>query len=84
MEIVEKIKKALKENRAILGYRESLKYIRNNKVEEVILANNAPERIKKIILNSNVKVEIFDKGSKELGTICGKPYPITTIAIKGE
>lgn len=83
MDIVEKIKEAMEKNKAIFGYRESLKYIRNNKVEMVVLAKDAPDRIKKIFFNSNVKVEIFDKGSKELGIVCGRPYPITTIVIKG-
>jgi len=72
----------MKENKIVYGYREVLKFIRNNNVELVILANNAPEKIKKTILNSNIKVEIFEEGSKKMGTICGKPYPISVIAIK--
>jgi len=85
MNIEEIIKKAIKENRVVLGYRRSLKYIRNKAtaLELVILAKNAPENIKKVILNSNVKVVIFDGSSKDLGTICGRPHPITTIVIKG-
>jgi large subunit ribosomal protein L30e len=82
MELEEKIKRAIRENKIIIGYRECLKYIRNNVPETVILAKNTPEKIKNIILNSNVKVEFFDGSSKDLGTICGKPHPITTIAIK--
>ena len=83
MNIEEMIKKAIKENKAIIGFRESLKYIRNYTPEAVILAKNAPEKIKKIILHSNVNVLIFDGSSKDLGTICGRPHPITTIVIKG-
>jgi len=74
----------MKKNRIVYGYREVIKFIRNNKVEIVILANNAPEKVKKMILNSNVPVEIFNGGSKEIGTICGKPYPISVIAVKAE
>jgi large subunit ribosomal protein L30e len=83
MSIEEKIKKAIKENKVIIGYRECLKYIRNNNPEVVIIAENAPERIKKIIFSSNVKVELFKGSSKNLGTICGRPHPITTVTIKG-
>ncbi|MEM5875308.1 MAG: ribosomal L7Ae/L30e/S12e/Gadd45 family protein [Candidatus Aenigmatarchaeota archaeon] len=72
----------MKENKIVYGYRKVLKFIRNNKVETVILSNNAPEKVKRMIMNSNVKVEIFEGGSKEMGTICGKPYPISVIAIK--
>jgi large subunit ribosomal protein L30e len=83
MKVEEIVKKALKENRIIFGYRESLKYIRNNAPEVVIIAKNAPEKIRKVILNSNVKFIIFEGSSKELGTICGRPHPITTIVIRG-
>ena len=83
MNIEEIVKRAIKENKALIGYRRSLKYIRSNNPELVILAKNAPESIKKVILNSNVRVVIFDGSSKELGTICGRPHPITTIVIKG-
>jgi len=83
MDLREKIKEALKNNKVVFGYREVLKYIRNNEVELVVLADNAPKKVKDIILNSNVKVEIFEGGSKEIGTICGKPYPISVLAIKG-
>jgi large subunit ribosomal protein L30e len=83
MKVEEIVKKALKENRIIFGYRESLKYIRNNTPEVVIIAKNAPEKIRKVILNSNVKFIIFEGSSKELGTICGRPHPITTIVIRG-
>jgi len=82
MNLAERIKEAMKENKIVYGYREVLKFIRNNKVETVILSNNAPEKVKRMIMNSNVKVEIFEGGSKEMGTICGKPYPISVIAIK--
>lgn len=82
MNLAERIKEAMKENKIVYGYRKVLKFIRNNKVETVILSNNAPEKVKRMIMNSNVKVEIFEGGSKEMGTICGKPYPISVIAIK--
>jgi large subunit ribosomal protein L30e len=81
--MIERIRKAMKENKIIIGYRECLKYIRREIPEVVIVAKNAPEKVKKVIFNSNVKVEIFEGSSKDLGTICGRPHPITTIAIKG-
>jgi large subunit ribosomal protein L30e len=83
MSIEEMIKKAIRENKAIIGYKECLKYIRNNVPEIVIIAKNTPEKIKKLFLNNNVKVEVFEGSSKDLGTMCGRPHPITTIAIKG-
>jgi len=83
MNVEEMIRKAIRENRVLFGYRECLKYIRNNVPEVVIIAKNAPERIRKVILSSNVKVIVFEGSSKDLGTICGRPHPITTLVIKG-
>ncbi|MEM5855398.1 MAG: ribosomal L7Ae/L30e/S12e/Gadd45 family protein, partial [Candidatus Aenigmatarchaeota archaeon] len=70
----------------ILGYKESRKYIKVNKAKLVVLANNAPEKIRKEIEHNasiaGIKVEIFDKGSKDLGILCGKPYPVSVLVIK--
>ena len=83
MNLNEQIKKALKENKVILGFRESLKYLKTKKAKLVVIANNIPEKMKEKIENTNQKIEIFDGSSKDLGTFCGKPYPVSTIVIKG-
>jgi ribosomal protein L30E len=45
-----------------------------------------PEKIRKEIEHNakiaGIKVEIFDKSSKELGVLCGKPYPVSVLVIK--
>ncbi len=82
-----KIKKAIKEKKATLGYRKSLKLIKLGKVKEIIMSKNIPESWKKEIeynakLNK-IKINVFDGTSKELGVVCGKPFPVTVITIKG-
>lgn len=80
------IKDALKTNNAIIGYRESIKFLKLNKPKMVVIASNAPERVRKEIEYnckiSNAKLETFNGSSKELGIICGKPYPIMVMVIK--
>lgn len=86
MDLVKIIQEAVKSNKAIIGYKEAIKYIKLNKPKLIVIANNAPENMKKDIEHNakifGLKVEIADKSSKELGVICGKPYPVTTIVIK--
>ena len=83
----EEIQAAIKNDKAILGYRESIKFIKLNQPKLVVISNNLPEQIKNEIQHiaelSNGKAEIFEGNSKELGTICGKPFPVSVLTIKG-
>jgi len=87
MTLIEEIQTAIKSEKTIFGYRESIKFIKVDTPELVIIAKNIPDNMKKEIEHSakisKVKVEVFDGTSKELGVVCGKPFPITTITIKG-
>lgn len=86
MTIVEDIQDALKSNKLILGYKESIKFIKTNSPKLVVIAKNVPEDMRKEIeYNTKIsgsKVEIFNGSSKELGLVCGKPFPVTTLVIK--
>ncbi|MEM5772658.1 MAG: 50S ribosomal protein L30e [Candidatus Aenigmatarchaeota archaeon] len=86
MNLEEEILNANKTGNIILGYRESQKFIKTNKAKLVVLADNIPEKIKKEIEHNakiaGIKVEVFKKGSKELGILCGKPYPVSVLVIK--
>lgn len=81
------IKNALRENKAILGYRESLKFLKLNKPRLVVIAENLPSERKKEIEYlcklSKIKLRTFKGSSKELGIICGKPFPVSVLVIKG-
>lgn len=86
MTLVKEIQEAIKNKKVIIGYRESIKYLKMNKAELVVIAENSPEKIKKEIEHiakiGNIKLETV-RDSKELGVICGKPFPVTTLVIKG-
>lgn len=86
MTLVKEIQEAIKNKKAIIGYRESIKYLKMNKAELIVIAENSPEKIKKEIEHiakiGNIKLETV-RDSKELGVICGKPFPVTTLVIKG-
>lgn len=86
MSLTEEIQEALKSEKAVIGYRESLKFIKLNKPKLIVIAKNAPQKIRKEIEYlakvAGVRVESVEN-SKELGIICGKPFPVTTLVIKG-
>jgi len=80
------IQDALKVKKAVLGYRQSIKFIKLDEPKLIVIAKNIPESMKKEIEHnakvSNTTLEIFSGSSKELGVICGKPYPVSAIVIK--
>ncbi|MEM5829159.1 MAG: 50S ribosomal protein L30e [Candidatus Aenigmatarchaeota archaeon] len=86
MNLEEEILDANKAGNVILGYRESKKFIKLNKAKLIVIAQNTPEKMKKEIEHNakiaGIKVEIISKSSKELGVLCGKPYPVSVLVIK--
>lgn len=85
-ELTEKIQSAIKSKKIIIGYKESIKFIKTNSPKTIIVAMNTPEKMKKEIEYnakiSGIELEVFEESSKELGILCGKPFPVTTLVIK--
>ncbi len=85
-ELTEKIQSAIKSKKIIIGYKESIKFIKTNSPKLIIVAMNTPEKMKKEIEYnakiSGIELQVFEESSKELGIECGKPFPVTTLVIK--
>ena len=83
----EEIQSAVKSNNAILGYRRSIKFAKLNKPKLIVMANNVPDQIRSEIEHtvklSDSKFEVFNGNSRDLGTFCGKPFPVSVLTIKG-
>ncbi len=82
------VKSALNKNNLIIGCRETIKYLKNNKIKLVMISKNCPENIKKELenLTESHKIEFknFDGTSKQFGTFLGKPFSVSTVSIKSE
>ena len=82
----EELKNAINNKNVIIGTKETLKYLKMKSIKLVVLADNCPDNIKKDIEHyakmGDVKIEVFEGSGKQLGTFCGKPFAINTIAIK--
>jgi len=85
-ELKTEVQAAVKAGAAVLGYKETIELIRNGSPKTAVVANNAPEaRLAELSHDaklSGVKLETFEGDSKELGLICGKPFPVMVLAIK--
>lgn len=87
MTLTEIIQEAVKSKKIIIGYKESIKFIKLNSPKLIVVAKNIPEKMRKEIEHnariSNTRIEVFDGSSGDLGVVCGKPFPISTLVIKG-
>lgn len=81
------IRSAVKGGRAVIGYRNSVKTVKLGKgASMVIIANNIPANMdaemKHNAKAAGLTIHVFDGSSKDLGTACGKPFPVAAMVIK--
>ena len=86
MDIERGIRVAVDTGKVILGSNKTIQAIKLGNGELVVMANNAPKTLKDDIevysKLSNIPVYTFDGSSVELGSICGKPFTVTTLIIQ--
>lgn len=86
MALTEDVQAAVKADKVVIGYRQSLKEIKSGSPKMVVISNNIPEDMKKNIEQNSkagkLDVKTFDGTSTQLGVICGKSFPISTLVIK--
>ncbi len=82
------IKKAIEENKLIIGYKEVMQAVRSGEVAKVIVARNVEETrmadLKDLVTVSGVELVELSQANDELGVICKKPFSISVLAIKNE
>ena len=87
MDLKKIIKDAVKENRVILGYDRSIKEIKTKRPKIVIYANNIPkDKLDNIIHNANlakIDAKEYQDDNVNLGLVCGKPFSVSVLAVKG-
>lgn len=73
------LKMAIETGKVFIGQEQSIKAIKNDKAKLVIIANNCPKEFLKKI--EKVSIYKFKGNNVELGAVCGKPFPISTLTI---
>ncbi len=83
MDIAKEIKVAINTGKVEIGYRVALKTANKKKAKLIVLANNAPAEISSKVKAAAGEIPVYGYpgSSWELGGLCGKPYPVSTLAI---
>ena len=82
---MKELRDALKENKVVFGSKSTIKHLKLGDAKLIVIASNCPDEMKKDLEKytklSGIKLESFDGTAKQLGTFCGKPFSIATLAI---
>ncbi|MBS3116619.1 ribosomal L7Ae/L30e/S12e/Gadd45 family protein [Candidatus Woesearchaeota archaeon] len=85
---LELLRSQLQEGKVVLGTKRALKELRQGKLQEILLARNCPESIKKEIgyyaKLRGVKVVQLSQTNEELGIFCKKNFFVSVLAVIGE
>ena len=77
---------ALKSKKIIIGADRTLKLLRNDKIENVFIANNCSKEIKEDIEHyaklNKVKIIEVDMNNEEMGAFCKKPFFISVLSLE--
>ena len=75
----------MKSGKYVLGYKQTLKTLRNGKSKLVIIANNTPplrkSEIEYYAMLAKTGVHHYSGNNNELGTACGKYFRVCTLSI---
>jgi len=75
----------MKSGKYVLGYRQTLKTLRQGKAKLIIIANNTPplrkSEIEYYAMLAKTGVHHYTGNNIELGTSCGKYFRVTTLSI---
>ena len=86
MDITKLIKERVKQDKILLGYKTVLKSLKTGHPELIIYAKNLPEGKKNIVKHnakiSKVEIKEYPNDAVNLGLVCGKPFPVSILAIK--
>jgi len=76
---------AIRTGKIIIGSKETKNALLTGNLKLIILSKNCPEDIKGDMvyysLLSKIPYKIVNENTKELGSICGKPFPVSVIGI---
>ncbi|MEZ0289739.1 MAG: 50S ribosomal protein L30e [Sulfolobales archaeon] len=79
------IKEIVRTGKVVIGFRKTSKLLKLGKLKTVIVAGGVPKRIYSEITYSaklsETPVIIFRGGSVDLGSLIGRPFPVSSIGV---
>ena len=81
----QELRLALSTGKVQLGSKASVRELRRGRAKLAIVSSNCPGKVKDVIANygklSEIPVMEHPKDSIDLGTLCGKPFPVSAMVI---
>ncbi|MEM3364575.1 MAG: 50S ribosomal protein L30e [Candidatus Micrarchaeia archaeon] len=88
MDVQKSIRMAVDTGEVLLGKNEAQRSLHAGKCKLVVLAQNLPSDVKLTIEKkarlAGIPYYVFEGTSSDLGGLCGKPYPISVMAVVDE
>lgn len=81
IDIERELRSAVKSGIVLIGSNETVKAVNDGSAKIVILASNCPDGVADAVKSAGVATFVYHEPNVELGTICGKPYPIASLAV---
>ena len=76
------LRRAIKTGTVVLGNNSVEKIVGENKAKLVIVAANAPEKVRAMLAKAeNLKLYEFEGSSRQLGKECGRDHMISVLAV---
>jgi large subunit ribosomal protein L30e len=79
IDVVRALKTAATTGDVKFGLAETKKSVKKGEAKMVVVSSNCPD--KSVVSGSSPKVLVFNGTNVELGSACGKPFPISALAI---
>lgn len=88
IDIENELRIAIKTGKVLLGSKETMKAAAHGRGKLIILAQNCPDDIKRLIMYyaklSNIPTYVSSLSSWELGVACGKSFMVAALAVLDE
>tara|TARA_B100000959_G_scaffold280459_1_gene342335 strand:+ start:1507 stop:1794 length:288 start_codon:yes stop_codon:yes gene_type:complete len=81
MDLNKSLRLAIDTGKVSVGANQSSKAITSGSAKLVILSSNCPEETVAVAKNGETPVYSFGENNAVLGAACGKPFPVSIIAI---
>jgi len=85
MDLERSIRLAVDSGKVTLGSQRSLEHARRGDARLVIMAQNVPadvaDDLKQFCSLSDLRLVQFNGTSMQLGTVCGKPFPVSALCV---
>jgi len=79
MDMDRALKIAMRTGKVLLGTKQTLKSIRNERAKVVVVSANCPSSVRDKL--GDVPIQEYEGLNTELGPACGKPFPVSVLTV---